>query len=176
MDGVERWIATGSAVVTFSVLLSAVGVYAYGRSLPADSVVTVQATLPEPPQHVWQLLGDPSRRTEWRPKVERVGRIDDREGLPVWRELDASGDRFDFVVLESVPDRRLVIEVASPEQIGMTGRWIWTLAPDAAGTTLTLEESTAIDNPLWRGLDRLVRHPTQRAQTEVDLLAAHLRL
>lgn len=177
-----------SAILAVMLSFGAVGIYAYGRSQPAELRVAVQATLDAPVGEVWALLADPGRRPEWRPFVDRIGQIDaDEEGHEVWRELDSSGDRFDFAIVERAPAQRpgepsrLVIEVASADQIGMSGRWQWQLEPlpGAPGTrdhsVVVLTEETAIENPLWRGLNRITRDPFERVETELGLLAEHLQ-
>ena len=152
-----------------------VAVYFYGRAQPEAVEVSVRAELDSPRSDVWALLSDPMRRPEWRPFVDRIGRIaDDADGHEVWRELDDSGDRFDFAVVERHPEDRFVIEVAAVDQIGMEGRWTWTLTDAGAGTVVELSERTAIDNPLMRGLNRLAHDPFDTVEQEVALLAEHL--
>ena len=174
-DGPGRWIATVSALFTMLLAFGVVGIYFYGRAQPKTVEVSVQAELNKPQAVVWDLLADPSRRPEWRPFVDRVGQIaDDNEGREVWRELDHSGDRFDFAVVSRLAPKRLVIEVSSVDQIGMEGRWIWELSSQGNETVIQLTERTAIDNPLWRGLNRLTRDPYETVEMEVGLLAEHL--
>ncbi len=172
-----RWVATASALFAALLMFGVVAIYAYGRAQPERVEVAVRAELGSPPGEVWALLSDPARRPEWRPHIDRIGRIaDDAEGHEVWRELDPSGDRFDFAVIERQPPRRVVLEVASVDQIGMEGRWTWVVEgdPEGPGSVVLLTEQTAIANPLWRGLNRLSRDPFLTVETEMGLLAAHL--
>lgn len=169
------WIAASSGLVTIGLVVGLVGIYAYGRILPVEQQFSARAVLSTDAGAVWALLADPQQRVAWRPAVERIGRIEDRDGLEVWRELDAGGDRFDFVVAERVPPRRLVLQIASPEQIGVSGSWTYEIASAGAGATeVTITEQTAIDNPFWRGLSRVTRDPFHTVETELELLGAHL--
>ncbi|HHO53197.1 MAG TPA: SRPBCC family protein [Deltaproteobacteria bacterium] len=177
MGGSEpgAWIATSSALVTTSLMIALVGVYAYGRILPVEQQFSARTVLSTDIDAVWAVLGDPQLRVAWRPAVERIGQIEDRDGLEVWRELDADGDRFDFVVLERVPPRRLVLQIASPEQIGVSGSWTYEIVPvGPASAEVTVTEQTAIDNPFWRGLSRVTRDPFHTVETELELLGAYL--
>lgn len=176
-----NWIAVSSALLAMLLAVGTVGVYAYGRSVPAELEVAVEARLDAEPDDVWEVISDPSLRPEWRPFVDRVGRIEDSdEGLEVWRELDHSGDRFDFSIVERAPGQGgrpsiLVMQVASQDQIGMAGRWHWEIRDAEPGSVIVLSEFTAIENPLWRGLNRLTGDPFERVETEVGLLAEHLQ-
>jgi uncharacterized protein YndB with AHSA1/START domain len=174
-SGAGRWVATGSGAAAGLLVLSVVGVYAYGLAQPAHRVVEARAVLAGvSPEDVWAVVGAPERRPEWRPAVERIARIDERDGAPVYRELDADGDRFDFVVTTSEAPRRLVLEVAAPEQIGFVGGWTWALEPVPAGTAVTVTEDGTIDNPLWRGLYALRASPWDTVTGELAMLSAHL--
>ena len=174
-SGPGRWLAVGSGIVTGLVVLGLVAVYFYGLALPARHEVRAGATLRGvAPEAVWALLGDPARRPEWRPAVDRIAHIDDRGGRPVWRELDHDGDRFDFLVARSDPPRTLVLEVAASDQIGFSGSWTWELSPAPGGTEVTVTEDGTIDNPFFRGLHALRSSPWDTVEDELRMLSAHL--
>lgn len=171
----EAPLAKAIGAVTALVVLSVVGVYGYGVSRPVTHTLEGQLDLAAPPAEVYGLLSDFERRPTWRPQVERIGRIqDDDEGHPVWRELDASDDRFDFVVLDVVEGERVVLGTASPEQIGYDARWTFQVAPGPSGSRLVVEEVGTIANPLWRGLHYLQGGPWGGLERELHLVAAGL--
>jgi hypothetical protein len=147
----ERWLAPLTGAIAVGTGLAVVAVYSYGRSLPPEHDVAVSAVAPVSPEQAWALLSDPKRRTEWAPDVEKVGQVGEVAGRETWRELDASEDRFDFsIVSRTFPVWEVAI--ARPEDIGMRGGWTWTLAPEGAGTRVTVRERGTIDNLLFRGV------------------------
>ncbi|MEM6931594.1 MAG: SRPBCC family protein, partial [Myxococcota bacterium] len=115
------------------------------------------------------------RRAEWRPQVDRVGRIDDdAQGRPVWRELDYEEDRFDFRIDAVEPGRHVAIAIAAPDQIGIEGGWDYRIEPDGTGSRVSVTESRRIANPLWRGLFHLTRGSHATVDQELDMLATFL--
>lgn len=170
----ERWLPPVVGGIALSTALAVVGVYAYGRWLPEHHEVTVRTVVPGEPAAVHALLADPSRRTEWAPRVVRVGRVDDDPlGRPVWRELDPADDRFEFaVVTDAFPT--MVTTVAKPEEIGMTATWTWTVAPAPGGVEVALTEAADIPNELFRGVWGLRYGPYAQVERDLGALAAHL--
>ena len=167
--GRGAWIAPVSGAV--AVAVGWVALYAFGTSQPADRTVVRSVIVPAPLDEVWSLVGDLGRRPSWHPGVRAIARVEERDGHAVWREVDPRGDRFDWLVVESDPPRRLVLEAADPEQIGMVGRWTWELAEDPAGTRVTLREQSRIDNPVWRGTYVLRYGPDATVEGELKALS-----
>jgi uncharacterized protein YndB with AHSA1/START domain len=169
----ERWLAplTGGIAVTVSVVL--VAIYAYGESLPIGHEASVVREVRAPPEVVWALLSAPERRPEWAPGVDRIGRVDDLGGEPVWRELDASNDRFEFVVEEArYPTFRY--RTAKPEDVGIDATWTWTLEPRPTGTRLTLRVEGEVENTLYRGIWALRDGPEAAIRQDLDAFAARV--
>jgi len=169
------WIAPLSGAVTVAVAVAWVGLYAYGASLPADRVTERSVVTPAPIEAVWAWVGDLSRRPAWHPDVRAIAHVEDRDGHAVWREVDRRGDRFDWLVVQSDPPRRLVLEAADPEQLGMNARWTWDLAEQGAGTRVTLHEQSRIDNPVWRATAVLRYGADEMVNEELDALSVAVR-
>jgi hypothetical protein len=145
------WLAPVTGALALGTAGAMVALHSYGASLPEEHRATATAEIPVSAERAWALLSDHRRRPEWRPNVARAGRLDDVSGLPLWRELDHGGDRFDFVVLEEQPPE-LRLAVARPEDIGMSAEWTWTvepLGPERARVSVT--EVGRIENLLVRG-------------------------
>jgi uncharacterized protein YndB with AHSA1/START domain len=158
--------------VALAVAAGWVGLYAYGRTLPTSRVIERSMVVPAPIEEVWAWVGDPARRPEWHPGVRAIAHVEDRGGHAVWREVDAGGDRFDWLVVERQPPRHLVTAAADPEQIGMHARWTWDLADEAGGTRVTLREESRIDNPVWRATYVLRYGPDATVEGELSALRA----
>ncbi len=174
-DTTGRWLATALGAVAIGLAVAIVGVYAWGRSLPEAERVTSVGVLETPPDEIWAVLGDPRRRAEWRPGVDRVGRIDDdAQGRPVWRELDLDEDRFDFRFDVLEPGRRVAVAIAAPDQIGLEGGWDYRIERVDRGSRVVVTESRRIENPLWRGVFHLTRGSHDTVDRELDMLATFL--
>ena len=171
----ERWLTTTVGALTLGLAVAVVAVYAWGRSIPEQQSATASAEFAVAPQRIWEVLGDPARRSDWRPRVDRVGRIDDdAEGRPVWRELAHDEDRFDFRIDAREPGRRITIAIAAPDQIGIAGGWDYRIEPSSAGSRLSVTETRRIANPLWRGMFHLRRDSHATVDQELDMLANFL--
>ncbi len=171
---VERWLPPIVGGIAVSTALSVVGVYAFGRSLPAHHEVTVRAVVPADPAVVHALVSDPARRTKWMPRVARIGQVaDDALGRPVWRQLDPADDRFEFAVV-SAAYPSFVVSAARPEEIGMSVTWSWTVSPAPGGSEIALTESAEIPNELFRGVWGLRYGPYAQVERDLAALAAHL--
>ena len=169
---VPRWLAPLSGVVAIGAGIGLVGIWTWGASLPEEHTATVRARIPVDADTVWALVSDPTRRPEW---VERVARVVEGEvdGVHAWRQVDPTGDRFDFRIVE---DRRptLVIATARAEDLGMAARWTWTVEPADGATDVTLTEVGSIPNPLFRANWQLRRGPYVIIESDLRSLAEAL--
>jgi hypothetical protein len=167
------WLAPLSGVVAMGVGVGLVALWTWGSSLPEAHTGTVRARLPVDDDVVWALVSDPLRRPEW---VEHVAKVVEGEvdGVHAWRQVDPSGDRFDFRVVE---ERRpeLVIATARTEDLGMAARWTWTVEDDGGGGTLvTVTEEGTVPNPFYRAGWQLRRGPYVVIESDLRGLAAAL--
>ena len=146
--------------------------YAVGTALPAGHTATVEARLDAPPDQVWRRITDVDRYPQWRPDVERVTRLEDRRGLPVWREALGTGAlTFETVARDSA--ERLVVRIAD-DDLPFGGSWTYRLVPADGGTLLTITEDGEVDNPLFRFLSRFVFGHESTIQAYLDALQAAL--
>ncbi len=121
------------------------------------------AVIAAPRDSVWAVLADFEHSPAWRRDVTAVKRLPDRDGHPVWEQQSPDGAW--AVVLTTVePPAKLVATVADTTQ-GFGGTWTWTLAPEAAGTRVTIAEDGFVSHPMFRFLARYVfgLHTAQRA-------------
>jgi hypothetical protein len=170
----ERWLAPLVGAIAISTALVVVGVYAWGLSVPERHLVTVSAVVPRDAEAAFAVVADPAERPRWAPQVARIGRVDDDPGgRRVWRELDETGDRFEFsIVSDAFPT--VVLTATRPEEIGMTATWTWTVSPADGGARVTLTEDATIRNPLFRGVWALRTGPWAQVEGDLSALARHL--
>lgn len=79
--------------------------------------------------------------------VEAMVRIDDREGVQIWRLHSGFGEMRADVTLD--PPHRFGVGLDGGS---FRGRWDYELEPVGSGTRLTVVERGVIDNPLVRGM------------------------
>lgn len=129
-------------------------VYAVGAALPEEHTATASAELDVEPDRVWRLLTDLDRYPAWRPDVDSVIRLDDRDGLPIWRETLGTGViTFETVARDSA---RLLVARIADEDLPFGGQWTYRLTPTDGGTRLTITEDGEIYHPFFRFMSRFV--------------------
>jgi uncharacterized protein YndB with AHSA1/START domain len=149
----------------FLVFLIAIGcgIYGFGTNLPATHTVTLKTVYHQPRDVVWQAVSDYQIAPEWSQGLEKVERLEDMDGLPLWRFYDKEGHHMDIQVIESrAPERHVSRIVAS--DYPFLGSWTITLEEAGDRTLVTLTEEGRVDSPLWRlamrylmGQDQMVR-------------------
>ena len=151
-----KWLLVVIAVL---VLIVAV-VVIVGYMLPRDHVASTAATIPAPPDSVWEALTEVRDYPRWRPGVRSVDVLS-TEGALRWREKTGDGD-ITFERTEEQRPRRLAARITD-EDLPFGGSWTYELAPEANGTRLTITERGFVTNPLFRFMSRFVfgHHRTQ---------------
>ncbi len=146
------------ALASLLALMAGIGVmYAIGAAQPRTHVVSRTALYPQPPDSVWAVLSDWEHSPSWRKDVQRVERLPDVDGHPVWRQV-AGKNAWSLVVTEEIAPLRMVATIADSTP-GWGGTWTYRLAPEDGGTRVTVIERGAIENPLFRFLMRYVFGP-----------------
>ena len=156
-----RWV-----VIAFVVLLALVAIVTLvGVLLPQGHVATVSRTYAPPMARVFAAISDVQNYPRWRPGVSRVAVLAEQ---PLrWREEGGNGT-IEFERTVNEPPQRQVILIASKD-LPFGGRWVFELAPDGAGTRLTITEHGEVYNPIFRFMARFVFGYTK---TQQDYLAA----
>jgi uncharacterized protein YndB with AHSA1/START domain len=151
-----KWLLVGVAVL---VLIVAV-VVVVGYMLPRDHVASTTATIPAPPDSVWEALTDVRDYPRWRPSVRSVDALS-TEAPVRWREHTSDGD-ITFERTDDQRPRRLGARITD-ENLPFGGSWTYELAPAGTGTRLTITERGYVSNPLFRFMSRFVfgHHRTQ---------------
>lgn len=133
--------------LTFSAILFVLG--GFGALIPREHVAMEIVDLPQPPAAVYAALRDVEKAPGWRSGLSRVEVLPKQGDRARYREFGDDG-AMTFDVLEEVPDRRFVVQIADIH-LAFGGRWVFQLSPGASGgTRLTLAEVGDIPNPLIR--------------------------
>jgi hypothetical protein len=128
-----------------------------GALLPSRHRVTESAHYRQEPAAVWAVLSDFAALPAWDPLVQRMERLPDRGGHPVWREHNGDGSAT-YEIAESIPPRRQVLAVLANDA-PFRGTWTFDLAPGPppeGGSRLALTARGEVGNPFFRFLLRFV--------------------
>jgi hypothetical protein len=129
------------------------GAHLVGWFLPEDYRAVSRIELNAPVDSVWAVVADFENYPAWRPDVERIASVDS-DGETLWEEQPL---RIAYLVREIEPPHRLVTEF-SPE-LTFTGLRIYEIRETGSGSAVTLTETGAIDNALFRFLTHLLFGP-----------------
>lgn len=142
-------------VVMGVILVGIIAVTLFGLTLPREHSAVVTARFSVPVDTMWGMFADHEREAEWREDIDRIERVEDLDGHPVWREYYARG-MMDLADLEIVPGEKIVREIVNNDG-GFGGTWTTTLvAVDSMTTEVTVRETGYVDNPFFRVLLRYV--------------------
>jgi uncharacterized protein YndB with AHSA1/START domain len=145
-----KWILLAVAALAALALI----VVVTGLLLPRDHVAALSARIAAPPDSVWAALTDPAGFPSWRPDVRRVEPLRATATGASWREHGSNGT-ITYVVEASEPPRRLVTRIADKD-LPFGGSWEYTVAPDGAGSRVTIVERGSVYNPVFRFVSRFI--------------------
>lgn len=92
------------------------------------------------------------------------------DGHPRFREHLSSGAVV-YEIVEAAPPARFVSRIADPEQ-PFGGTWTFELAPEGAGTRVTITERGEVYHPVFRFLSRFVFSQTSTIESCLAALSA----
>lgn len=125
-----------------------------GRLLPKAHSVSREAQFPEPPEAIWKAITDIEAMPAWRQGLKSVKHLPDKNGLPSWAEISASGT-IPFETVVSQPPCKLTVRIADP-RLPFGGTWTYEITPVAAGSRVRIREDGEVYNPIFRFLSRYV--------------------
>jgi uncharacterized protein YndB with AHSA1/START domain len=153
-----------------------VGVVAFiaivGLLLPMEHHASRTATVAASPDKVFSVISDVARYAEWRSAVTKVDVLPDDGGGLRFREHGGDGPIV-FRIEQADPPHTLRVRIDDPGQ-PFGGTWTYELAPDGAGTSVTITEDGEVYNPIFRFMSRFVL--SQTATIEAYLAALQHRL
>src|SRR5687768_7054389 len=121
-----------------------------GLALPREHVAARSAVIARPPDVVWQALVELDAQPRWRRGVKRIEQL-----TPTTFREHGSQGTITYEVTESREPERRVTRIAD-DKLPFGGRWIYELAPDGAGTRVSITEEGFVKNPVFRFLARTV--------------------
>jgi hypothetical protein len=139
-------------LVVLALLLLVIVVY--GTMVPVRHRAASMARYEQSREALWAVLADLPGQAEWRSGVERVERLPDRDGRPVWM-VHAGRRSMPLVVTESVEPRWLLVTTPRDAGLSFSGSWAWQVSAAEGATVVTIIEDGEIHNPFFRGLTAL---------------------
>ncbi len=135
-------IGIGLAVVVAVVL-------GIGLALPRTHRATSRITLQKSPEEVWPAVRNlDALLGSWK-DLQEAGRVADQGGKEVWRQK-AGGFELKLIIEEATQPSRLVTRIDAAADAAFGGTWTYELAPDGAGTRVTVTEDGYVSNPIFR--------------------------
>jgi hypothetical protein len=141
-----------------------------GLLLPAEHRASRTLVTRQSPQSIWDTINNHADESKWRPDIQSVTPLGDRDGKPVWQETYKDGNTLALMTTESKPPTRLVREIA--EEGPFSGRWEIEIQSTSAGSNVTITEVGRVSNPLFRFVSKYVIGHTTQMEKYLGSLAA----
>jgi uncharacterized protein YndB with AHSA1/START domain len=145
-----KWVV----IILGSILAIVLIAFVVGVMLPRDHVASSTAVVRGSPDEVWRAITTVSDFPRWRNDVKRVEVLDSASGRLRWREETGFGP-MTLEQVEAEPPRRFVTRLADTSD-GFGGTWTYEIAPEAAGSRVTITERGFVDNALFRFMSRFI--------------------
>ena len=158
------WIAyIASGLVGLVVVIALIGL-----ALPRDHITARRTVLAKSPAEVWSALIDLDAQPTWRRGLKKIERLSPTS----FREHSTQGT----ITFEITDDRASELRVTriADAKLPFGGRWIYELAPDGAGTRLTITEAGFIKNPIFRFMSKTVFSSASTIEKFLTDLGTHL--
>jgi len=160
------------AIALASLLALVLIVVVVGALLPRRHEVSRSAVIAAPPAAVYAAVTDVANAAAWRPGVQRIEVLGRTNGGLRFRENSAPG-AVTYEVTAEEPVRLFVTEIVD-RNLGYSGSWTYSFAPQDAGTRVTITERGEVSNVIFRFVSRLVVGQTKSIDTYLAALARHV--
>jgi uncharacterized protein YndB with AHSA1/START domain len=144
-----------------------------GWTLPVAHTASRQATVRVAPADVYAVISDVERYPAWWSEISGVEMLPAASGRIRFREHMSTGPVI-MEVEEADAPSRFVTRIADPDQ-PFGGTWTFDLAPEGAGTRVTLTENGEVYNPIFRFMARFVFGHTGTIESCLRALERRLR-
>ena len=154
------------------VLALVVGVAALiGSRLPQTHVASRSIVLRRSPQEVYAVVRNFESAPKWRADVKHV-EVDVRAGGPVFFREDGANGVVNYELVKDVPGELMVTRIRDTD-LGYSGQWTYTFAPEGGGTRVTIREDGDVSNVMFRFMSRYVFGHTATMDSYLKSLAKH---
>lgn len=155
-----------------AVLALLVGVVALiGSRLPRTHVASRSIVLRRSPQDVYKVVRDFESAPKWRKDLRHVA-IDVRAGGPVNFREDGADGSVNYALVKDVPGETIVTRILDTD-LGYSGQWTYTFAPESGGTRVTIREDGEVSNVIFRFMSHYVFGQTATIDSYLKSLASH---
>jgi uncharacterized protein YndB with AHSA1/START domain len=108
---------------------------------------------------------------KWRSDVKQVN-VDVRAGGPVHFREEGKHGTVNYELAEDVPGYRMVTRILDTD-LGYSGQWTYTFAPESGGTRVTIREDGEVSNVIFRFMSHYVFGQTSTIDSYLTSLAKH---
>ena len=163
-----RWVI----IVIGAIVAIVIAVFAVGATLPRQHKAALSIRLHQSPQVVWSAISNHANDNTWRPDLESIRQLPDRNGHAVWQETYKNGNTLELEDTTVDGPKKLVREVHDNSNI-FSGRWEIDIAPAGdSGSTVHITEYGEVPNPLFRFMSRFVFGHIKNIEDYLSALAA----
>ena len=157
--------------IVVGVLVIAGIVALIGSRLPKTHVASRSILVHRSPQDVYAVVRDFSSAPKWRSDVKQID-VDAQPGRPVYFREEGKHGTINYELVEDVPAQRMVTRIRDTD-LGFSGQWTYTFAPENGGTRVTIREDGEVSNVLFRFMSRYVFGHTATIDGYLTSLAKH---
>lgn len=140
-----------------------------GSRLPKAHVASRSIFLRKPPGEVYAVARDFGSAPSWRADVKQM-EVDAKQGGPVYFREVAKHGTVNYELTEDVPGARMVTRIRDTD-LGYSGQWTYTFAPENGGTRVTIREDGEVSNVIFRFMSRYVFGQTATMDSYLTSLA-----
>lgn len=142
-----------------------------GSRLNPNHVAARSIRLQRSPADVYSVIRDFEHAAAWRSDIKQMEMLGTIDGHLRFREHGSHGT-VTYEVLADDPGKRLVTRIVDRD-LGYSGSWEYTIAPDGNGASLSIKESGEVSNPLFRFMSRYIFGQTATIDNYLKSLAKH---
>lgn len=161
-----KWLLLAVGILVLLIII----VVGIGFTLPVAHTARRTVALRAAPVDIWATITDVAAYPAWRSDVDSVEVLAPVEGRPSWRETGDNG-AITYAMVRVDPPTRLVSRIIDRD-LPFGGEWEYEVAPEGAGSRISITERGEVYNPLFRFVSRFVMGHTATLDTYLRALGA----